>query len=51
VKDSKVPKASKTKKKKRNKEDSGFNITLYMSACLKVFGKCSSALKMQALKE
>ena len=46
VKKKKYPKARKSKKKVQT-----FNSTLYISACLKVFGKCSSALKMQVLKE
>ena len=46
VKKKKNPKAKKSRKKVQI-----FNSTLYISACLKVFGKCSSALKMQVLKE
>ena len=42
----KYPKARKSRKKVQI-----FNSTLYISACLKVFGKCSSTLKMQVLKE
>ena len=42
----KNPKARKSRKKVQI-----FNSTLYISACLNVFGKCSSALKIQVLKE
>ena len=42
----KNPKARKSKKKVQI-----FYSILYISACLKVFGKCPSTLKMQVLKE
>lgn len=29
----------------------GYKITLYISACLRVFGKCSSALKKRILRK
>ena len=54
----KIKKKKNKKKKKKNpkakksrKKVQIFNSTLYISACLKAFGKCSSTLKMQVLKE
>ena len=46
-----VVKKKVPKSKEKLEKGSDFYSTLYISACLKVFGKCSSALKMQVLKE